>query len=91
MLLALAQEMEKGLFSIQPEKIISVAEVLYPEDKHYLERIFGQQIHQVYQCTEGFLASTCPEGVLHFHEDYLIIEKSTSMKRKRAFIPSSLI
>lgn len=87
MLLALAQEMEKGLFSIQPEKIISVAEVLYPEDKHYLERIFGQQIHQVYQCTEGFLASTCPEGVLHFHEDYLIIEKKYLDETKTRFHP----
>ena len=87
MLRALAQEMEKGLFSIQPEKIISVAEVLYPEDKHYLERIFGQQIHQVYQCTEGFLASTCPEGVLHFHEDYLIIEKKYLDETKTRFHP----
>ena len=87
MLLALAQEMEKGLFSIQPEKIISVAEVLYPEDKLYLERIFGQQIHQVYQCTEGFLASTCPEGVLHFHEDYLIIEKKYLDETKTRFHP----
>jgi putative adenylate-forming enzyme len=87
MLLALSQEMEKGLFSIQPEKIISVAEVLYPEDKHYLERIFGQQIHQVYQCTEGFLASTCPEGVLHFHEDYLIIEKKYLDETKTRFHP----
>lgn len=87
MLLALAQEMEKGLFSIQPEKIISVAEVLYPEDKHYLERIFGQKIHQVYQCTEGFLASTCPEGVLHFHEDYLIIEKKYLDETKTRFHP----
>lgn len=87
MLLALAQEMEKGLVSIQPEKIISVAEVLYPEDKHYLERIFGQQIHQVYQCTEGFLASTCPEGVLHFHEDYLIIEKKYLDETKTRFHP----
>ena len=87
MLLALAQEMEKGLFSIQPEKIISVAEVLYPEDKDYLERIFGQQIHQVYQCTEGFLASTCPEGVLHFHEDYLIIEKKYLDETKTRFHP----
>jgi putative adenylate-forming enzyme len=71
MLLELAKEIEKGLITIQPEKIISVAEVLYPEDKEYLEKIFGQHIHQVYQCTEGFLASTCSEGVLHFHEDYL--------------------
>lgn len=75
MLLELADEIEKGHLFIKPTKVISVAEVLYPEDKTRLERVFGQLIHQVYQCTEGLLASTCSEGVLHFHEDFLIIEK----------------
>lgn len=58
-----------------PEKIISVAEVLEPEDKRFFEQVFQQKIHQVYQCTEGFLAATCEEGNLHFNEDFLIIEK----------------
>lgn len=87
MLLELAKKIEKGLITIQPEKIISVAEVLYPEDKEYLEKIFGQHIHQVYQCTEGFLASTCSEGVLHFHEDYLIIEKKYLDETNTRFHP----
>jgi putative adenylate-forming enzyme len=87
MLLDLAHQIEKGLLTIHPEKIISVAEVLYPEDKAYLERIFGQNIHQVYQCTEGFLASTCAEGVLHFHEDFLIIEKKYLDESKTRFHP----
>lgn len=75
MLLELAQALKAGDLRIAPQKVISVAEVLYPEDQAKLERAFGQTIHQVYQCTEGFLASTCSEGVLHFHEDFLIIEK----------------
>ncbi len=87
MLLDLAKEIEKGLITIQPKKIISVAEVLCPEDKEYLEKIFGQPIHQVYQCTEGFLASTCSEGVLHFHEDYLIIEKKYLDESNTRFHP----
>ncbi|MCF8329425.1 MAG: hypothetical protein K9I37_03740 [Crocinitomicaceae bacterium] len=87
MLLDLAKEIEKGMITIQPKKIISVAEVLYPEDKAYLEKIFGQLIHQVYQCTEGFLASTCSEGVLHFHEDYLIIEKKYLDETNTRFHP----
>ena len=61
--------------------------MLYPEDKAYLERVFGQHIHQVYQCTEGFLASTCTEGVLHFHEDFLIIEKKYLDETKTRFHP----
>jgi putative adenylate-forming enzyme len=74
-LLDLADSSKIGQLAIDPTKIISVAEVLYPEDKKYLEEIFGQKIHQVYQCTEGFLASTCVEGTLHFNEDFLLIEK----------------
>jgi putative adenylate-forming enzyme len=74
-LLELAEYIRQGKLNILPEKIISVAEVLYPEDKKLLEQTFGQTIHQVYQCTEGFLASTCSQGNLHFHEDFLIIEK----------------
>lgn len=87
MLLELGREIEKGVVTIHPEKIISVAEVLYPEDKKYLEKVFGQKIHQVYQCTEGFLASTCNEGVLHFHEDFLIIEKKYLDETKTRFHP----
>ncbi|MBC8110840.1 MAG: hypothetical protein H7Y04_07255 [Verrucomicrobia bacterium] len=57
------------------QKIISIAEVLESENKVSLEKIFRQTIHQVYQATEGFLASTCRFGTLHFHEDLLFIEK----------------
>ncbi len=58
-----------------PEKIISVAEVLEMDDKLFFEQVFQQKIHQVYQCTEGFLAATCEAGNLHFNEDFLKIEK----------------
>lgn len=75
MLLELAEHFSTGKLVVNPKKIISVAEVLYPEDKNFLEITFKQKIHQVYQCTEGFLASTCKEGILHFNEDFLIIEK----------------
>ena len=75
LLLELAAKKVKGEISISPQKIISVAEVLYPEDATLLENVFGQTIHQVYQCTEGLLATTCKHGTLHFNEDFLIIEK----------------
>lgn len=75
LLMELANKKEAGELFIQPQKIISVAEVLYPEDADYLKLVFGQIIHQVYQCTEGLLATTCKHGTLHFNEDFLIIEK----------------
>ena len=87
MLLDLAQEVKAGRLQIYPQKIISVAEVLYPEDKAVLEATFGQTIHQVYQCTEGFLANTCAYGTLHFNEDFLIIEKKFLDESKTRFHP----
>jgi putative adenylate-forming enzyme len=70
-----------------PEKVISVAEVLEAEDKRFFEQVFQQKIHQVYQCTEGFLAATCERGNLHFNEDFLIIEKHYLDKDKKRFHP----
>lgn len=60
---------------IAPMKVISVAEVLDPLDKKYLEKQFRQIIHQIYQCTEGFLGVTCRYGTLHFNEDLVVIQK----------------
>jgi len=87
MLILLARAIEKKDLFINPNKIISVAEVLYPEDKDYLSTIFKQKIHQVYQCTEGFLAATCEYGTLHFNEDLLIIEKKYIDSEKNRFHP----
>lgn len=87
LLIELAKKKESGGLSINPDKIISVAEVLYPEDSRYLKNIFGQTIHQVYQCTEGLLATTCEHGTLHFNEDFLIIEKKYIDTNRKRFHP----
>ncbi len=87
MMLELAKLKENGTLKIHPSKVITIAEVLYPEDHEYLQRVFGQIIHQVYQCTEGFLAATCKYGVLHFNEDFLIIEKKYIDDEKQRFHP----
>ncbi|MBK9631364.1 MAG: adenylate synthase [Saprospiraceae bacterium] len=86
-LIQIASAIQSGQIFLSPEKIISVAEVLTPEDKSFLERIFLQNVHQVYQCTEGFLAATCTYGILHFNEDFLIIEKKYIDSEKIRFHP----
>jgi len=75
MLKPIAQAQLQGRLNIRPQKIISVAEVLEPSDHSILKKAFKQVIHQAYQCTEGFLAKTCPYGTLHFNEDIVKIEK----------------
>ncbi len=87
MLLEIAKAIERQELTLFPEKIISVAEVLTPEDQRYLSRIFRQTIHQVYQCTEGFLAYTCKYGILHFNEDFLYIEKKYIDSEQQRFHP----
>lgn len=86
-LLLLAKAVEENKLHVAPAKIISVAEVLEPVDRRYLERVFKQTIHQVYQATEGFLATTCKNGTLHFNEDTLLIEKKYADEAQTRFYP----
>lgn len=74
-LMDIAKYYQENSIEQLPSKVISVAEVLTQNDRAYFESVFQQKIHEVYQCTEGFLAATCEEGNLHFNEDWLIIEK----------------
>lgn len=87
MLRMLARCIEKGELNISPVRIFSAAEVLDPRDEEYLKSIFKQPIHQIYQCTEGFLGASCPYGTLHLNEDFIIIEKEWIDREKRKFIP----
>ncbi len=87
MLRKLAEEKEKGRLNVHPEKIISVAEVLDPIDQQFIERAFNQVVHQVYQCTEGFLATTCSYGTLHLNEDIVAIQKKYLDHEKIKFSP----
>lgn len=86
LLLMLAGEKERGRLDICPRIVISVAEVLEKEDGEYLKRVFEREvIHQVYQCTEGCLATTCARGTLHLNEDIVHIEREYLDKRR--FVP----
>ena len=79
-------EIAKNKINVNPDKIISIAEVLENSDEEYLKKIFNKEvIHQVYQCTEGCLATTCEYGTLHLNEDIIFIEKEY-LDEKR-FIP----
>ncbi|WP_044642296.1 F390 synthetase-related protein [Risungbinella massiliensis] len=69
------------------QKVISVAEVLDPLDEQLISKGFGQIVHQIYQCTEGFLATTCSHGTLHLNEDLVVIQKKYLDRQKRKFSP----
>lgn len=69
----LALSVQSGKLRLQVKKVISVAEVLEYQDRLLLEQVFGE-VGEVYQATEGFLASTCAYGTLHLNEEFLYIE-----------------
>ncbi|MBP3041587.1 adenylate cyclase [Bacillaceae bacterium Marseille-Q3522] len=87
MLRKIAEWQQQGIIDIFPQKLVSVAEVLEDIDKIFIESVFHQVLHQVYQCTEGFLASTCPHGTLHINEDIVAIQKEYLHKDKGVFVP----
>ncbi|MBC8103145.1 MAG: adenylate cyclase [Cytophagales bacterium] len=71
----LAEERRAGRLRICPEKIISVAEVLEPQDAERIAAAFDVPIvHQIYQCTEGLIGVTCESGALHLQEDIVAIQ-----------------
>lgn len=75
-----------GELLLAPKKVISVAEVLEPQDRALIVEAFGQ-VHEIYQATEGFLASTCVRGVLHLNEEYLHVEPLWLDAERRRFVP----
>ncbi|TMV52376.1 AMP-binding protein [Paenibacillus mesophilus] len=87
MLRLLAESRKTGKLDIRPERIVSVAESLDPLDRSFIEEAFGQTLHQVYQCTEGFLGSTCALGTIHIHEDIVCIQKEYVDPGQSKFVP----
>ncbi|MEO1591836.1 MAG: F390 synthetase-related protein, partial [Cyanobacteria bacterium J06632_22] len=87
MLRFLAEAQQHGQLKIAPGKILSVAEVLDPIDQTFIEQAFQQTLHQIYQCTEGFLATTCAHGTLHLNEDSLVIQKDYLDEHSGRFAP----
>ncbi|QIK71910.1 CoF synthetase [Propioniciclava coleopterorum] len=85
-LLPLAAAAASGDLRIAPAKVYAVAEVLTDADAARIASGLGVAVvHQLYQCTEGFLGHTCERGVLHLNEDLALIEREYLDERR--FVP----
>lgn len=85
-LLEICRCVEENNLQISPEKVVSIAEVLEKRDEEHIKKILKQDIiHQVYQCTEGCLATTCEYGTIHLNEDIVHIEKEYINEKR--FVP----
>ena len=78
MLKIIAKEVEHNRLSINLIKLVSYAEILYPEVKNYLIKIFKCPVHEIYKCTEGAIAISCKHGNLHINEDLVLVETLNS-------------
>lgn len=70
----LADAQERGVLRIAPTRLISVAEVIEPQDRARIERVFQASVGEVYQCTEGLVAVACDKGALHVQEDVMVVQ-----------------
>lgn len=69
--------------SIAPEVIITWASPLYDHEKTFLQETFHCPVSNIYGSREvGHVASMCPEGNLHIHQEnyYVEIERDSAEK-----------
>lgn len=71
---ALADELAQSRLRIHPQRLISVAETLEPQDRERLQGAFQAPVHEIYQCTEGLLAISCAHSSLHIQEDLVALQ-----------------
>lgn len=83
----LAAEGRDTRLHIQPRKILSVAEVLEPDDEVRIRAAWSRPVHQLYQCTEGFLGYTCEHGKLHLNEEFVHVEPEWLDDAHTRFVP----
>lgn len=70
----LARERVSGQLRVRPQRLIAVAEVLEQQEQQKIAEAFQVAVHQIYQCTEGLLAVSCPHGSLHIQEDAVLLQ-----------------
>jgi putative adenylate-forming enzyme len=56
------------------KKVITYAEVLTEEDKVMFQNAFHAKVIEIYQASEGQMASACSCGRLHINEDLVFVE-----------------
>lgn len=71
----LAEAQTDKRLHLAPERVISIAETLHPDDRAAIATAFDAPLGEVYQATEGALAMTCERGALHLNEAFVQFEQ----------------
>ncbi|HTE47037.1 MAG TPA: F390 synthetase-related protein [Gemmatimonadaceae bacterium] len=83
----LAEAVLNGELSIGPSQVVSVAEVLEPDDRVVIQSAFNAPVQEIYQATEGFLGASCSAGRVHLNEEFVHIEPEWLDAERRRFRP----
>jgi putative adenylate-forming enzyme len=83
----LAAAQISGRLDIRPRQVISIAEVLEPDDALTITRAWNSTPAQIYQCTEGLLGQTCATGSMHLNEEFVHIEPQWLDEAHERFTP----
>lgn len=59
---------------VKLKKVVTYAEVLSTIDKAQFTQAFNAPVIEIYQASEGQIASCCKEGKLHINEDLVFVE-----------------
>ena len=59
---------------VKLKQIVCYAEVLEKEEKERFSKVFKTGVVEIYQASEGQIASACGHGTLHINEDMVIVE-----------------
>lgn len=73
-LVEMASLYSKKLSQLNLLQVISVAEVLDKKQKEKIESLLNISVQEIYQCTEGFLGTSCKEGNIHLNEEFVHFE-----------------
>lgn len=64
----------KDKITVKLKQIVCYAEVLEKEEKERFQHVFQTSVVEIYQASEGQIASACGHGTLHINEDLVIVE-----------------
>jgi putative adenylate-forming enzyme len=86
-LAALAASAAFQLRPFHPHTVLCGAESLFPQDRELLQRAFHVPPQNLYQAKEGFLASGCRHGALHWNQDLMLLEGMRFKGRPDRIVP----
>ncbi|MHC4398432.1 MAG: hypothetical protein ACYTG0_01995 [Planctomycetota bacterium] len=70
----LARQQQTGQLRLRLGVLVPIAEVLEPDVREEIVQTFGAPIRELYQASEGLIASSCEHGRLHLNEDFVAVQ-----------------